>query len=163
MPTKFTFHKWLCDACALLCDTELECHVHERDAHKQDELKIQLEQIFTRIDCEQSVEVLADYERLCHSILLRLIENKSTKNMNMQMMGRRETGAKICAERRQEDEEPVTQCTQSNSTTDQIMDDSNCHKSISNATEDQMSRSPSVDGREILEIANHFDELKQGV
>ncbi len=81
MPTKFTLHKWLCNECALLCDTEPECHVHEREMHQPMDLRA-LEQICTRIDHGDCVDLLDEYERVCHAMLTKVIESRLKKAGN---------------------------------------------------------------------------------
>jgi hypothetical protein len=56
--------------------------VHERDAHKQTVDLHALEQICTRIDHENSIDLLDEYERVCHSMLTKVIESRLKKTGN---------------------------------------------------------------------------------
>jgi hypothetical protein len=84
MPTKFTVHKWLCDYCPQVDDAELECHVHERVAHPQqdgDGHVHALEQICARLQQRQQVFLstrrIDEYERLCKRVLNLVDEVKN--------------------------------------------------------------------------------------
>jgi hypothetical protein len=73
MPTKFTLYKWLCDHCPRMCDTQPECHVHERDAHKQDDVHA-LQLICARVQHANTVDLLGQYEQLCKAMLDKVVK-----------------------------------------------------------------------------------------
>jgi hypothetical protein len=85
MPTKFTLHKWLCDHCTQLCDTDVDCFVHERVAHKQaPDTTDLLNQMCVRIETEEDPTILAAYKRVCVGILTKLADHPMMLNAETQ-------------------------------------------------------------------------------
>ncbi|CAM6002236.1 unnamed protein product [Sphagnum balticum] len=83
MPTKFTLHKWLCDECPQLYDTEPDCHVHARQVHKHSTSDLHaLEQICARIDATScNAHELVEYERVCNAVVKRVDAIKNAQAM----------------------------------------------------------------------------------
>jgi hypothetical protein len=84
MPTKTTLYKWLCDHCALLCDTEPDCHTHERVAHARHDLHL-LRDVHARLQRHTNSDQLHEYEDICNQILSQIIQLKTTSEAEIQL------------------------------------------------------------------------------
>jgi hypothetical protein len=99
MPTKIKYYKWLCEYCTAMCETAVQCYVHEREMHVAERKTATtgdsdlhaLEQICDRITSDSAAnnnaDLLMQYERVCLAILEKVNGTlKAAKEVETEML-----------------------------------------------------------------------------